>query len=156
MMQVNWRSLTAQGRIDCIRSVWFPGCSTAQIAANFMDVTRNAIIGMYHRFPNSLTDKPLMKRGIVDDVAAESRRKRRAPVTLLFAGKRASKPLPEAADEPTEARLCGKPLVMLQAKECRWVVNEAVGDALHLFCARPTERTYCSHHKVRAHRGASE
>lgn len=148
-----WRSLDTQGRIDAIRQAWFPGCSTAKIAAQLEGVTRNAIIGMYHRFPNSLIDKPLVSRGPIGNIA--ERKKRRAPVTFLFADK-TSKPLKAAPVVAEEAILCGKPLMMLKAQECRWSVNEACGgDDLHLFCGLPAEGSYCGHHRMRAHQPAN-
>lgn len=152
---IHWKELDSQGRIDAIRAVWFPGCSTREIAASLVGTTRNAVIGMYHRFPNSLTDKPLVKRGIIDEVAAKSRkdRKRRAPVTFLFADK-TSKPLPPLVEIAFEHRLCGKPLMMLQSSECRFPVNEASGEDLHLFCALPADGSYCGHHRQRAHQPA--
>lgn len=150
-----WKSLNTAEKIDAIRAFWFSGCSTREIAASMEGVTRNAIIGMYHRFPNSLTDKPLVKRGIIDDVAAKSRkdRKRRAPVTFLFADK-TSKPLPQPVEIAFEYRLCGKPLLKLGANECKWSINDASGEDLHLFCALPADGSYCHHHKTRAHQPA--
>ncbi|TGQ11208.1 hypothetical protein EN858_14900 [Mesorhizobium sp. M4B.F.Ca.ET.215.01.1.1] len=46
--------------------------------------------------------------------------------------------------------VCGKPLMMLNANECRWPVNDAGRDELHLFCGHPTETSYCEHHASRA------
>lgn len=143
-----WRSLDTQGRIEAIREVWFPGCSSAKIAAKLGGVTRNAVIGIYHRFPNSLTDMPLASRGPIGNIV-ERKKKPRASVTFLFADK-TSKPLRAAPIFAEEASLCGKPLMMLKAKECRWPVNDAdVGDS-HLFCGLPAEGSYCHHHAARA------
>lgn len=142
-----WRSLDTQGRIEAIRQVWFPGCSTTQIAAKLGGVTRNAVIGIYHRYPNSLVDVPLSKRGVVGDLA--ERKKRRASVTFLFSDK-TSKPLRADPIFAEESSLCGKPLMMLKAKECRWPVNEPEADELHLFCGMAAEGSYCHHHKARA------
>ncbi|WP_287257678.1 GcrA family cell cycle regulator [Mesorhizobium sp.] len=150
-----WRAMDTQGRIEAIRQAWFPGCSTAKIAAQLEGVTRNAIIGMYHRFPNSLLDKPLVSRGPVGNIG-ERKKKRRASVTFLFADK-TSKPLKAAPIFAEEPILCGKPLTMLQAKECRWPVNDAEPSELHLFCGLPSEGSYCGHHLTRSYRpsGAS-
>lgn len=150
---IHWKELTREGRIEAIRSVWFPGCSTAQIAANFKDVTRNAIIGMYHRFPNSLTDKPLRSHAAAD--ADKKHKNRRARATMRFLPSHAiSKPLPQPVEIAFEHRLCGKPLMMLQSGECRFSVNDASGEDLHLFCALPADGAYCHHHKSRAHQPA--
>jgi hypothetical protein len=150
---IHWRELTTHGKIDAIRGVWFAGCSTAQIAANLMGVTRNAIIGMYHRFPNSLIDMPLTARGPIGP-RHETREKRLRGIRKSRGemSPHHRKPLPEPKFVATEVHLCGKPLMMLQAKECRWSVNDATGYELHLFCALPAEGTYCHHHKLRAYR----
>jgi len=145
-----WRTMDTQGRIEAIRQAWFPGCSSAKIAAQLEGVTRNAIIGMYHRFPNSLTDKPLVSRGPVGNIA-ERKKKSRASVTFLFAAK-TSKPMKAAPIFAEESALCGKPLVMLMAHECRWPVNDSERDELHLFCGMPAEGSYCAHHKLRSYR----
>ncbi len=149
-MSIHWRELTTFGKIDAIRSVWFWGCSTAQIAANLGGVTRNAIIGIYHRFPNSLIDMPLTSRGSVGRRKEPKNKPRRARNEMRQ--HHPPKPLPEPTLVATEVHLCGKPLTMLQAKECRWPVNNAVGDDVHLFCALPSERVYCTHHIGRAYR----
>ena len=152
---IHWRQLTTKGRIDAIRDVWVPGCSTAQIAAHMEGATRNAIIGMYHRFPNSLTDRPLVSRGIAGNTSKAREKKKRNALTFLFAEKVVPKPLPAPRTTASEHRLCGKPLMLLQAKECKWPVNEAERGELHLFCAMPTEGTYCEHHKMRAYQATS-
>ena len=133
----NWKALSTAGKIDAIREFWFSGCSTAQIAANLEGATRNAVIGMYHRFPNSLTDKPLVSRGIADDVAAKARKDRRRSNAFLsvFEAKE-SKPLAAPPVIAEESILCGKPMMMLGPKECRWAINSAERDELHLFCGQ--------------------
>ncbi len=151
---IHWKQIGTMGRIDAIRQVWFSGCSTAQIAAHFEGATRNAVIGIYHRYGLShLFDKPLVARSAINDAGRKSKKRRIARPAINFLAP--SKPLPEPVEAPTEARLCGKPLTMLQAKECRWPVNNAVGDEVHLFCAIPADRMYCAHHIGRAYREAA-
>jgi len=144
---IHWREIGTLAKIEAIREVWFPGCSTAQIAAHFNDVSRNAIIGIYTRYgPTHLADKPLRARSPINKAGAEKRKR------LVFRGPtkfKGSKPLPEVVERVVEYRLCGKPLMMLEARECRFPVNEAEGEALHLFCGRPTERSFCDHHHGR-------
>lgn len=166
---IHWRQLTTKGRIDAIRDVWVPGCSTAQIAAHMEGATRNAIIGMYHRFPNSLTDRPLVSRGIAGNTskAREEKKRKQSPEANSlgflwrdiaghpFRAQKAAPKLPAPKTTASEHRLCGKPLMLLQAKECKWPVNEAARGELHLFCAMPTEGTYCEHHKMRAYQAGS-
>lgn len=158
-MSVHWKSLDTLGRIEAIRSVWFSGCSTAQIAANLGGVTRNAIIGMYHRYPNSLTDKPLTKHGAVGDVAAQKRKgnRRKASLFPFQLVTKTSKPMAPPVETEFEHRLVGKPLWILKASECRFPVNDAARDEVHLFCSLPAEqnRPYCAGHRVRAHRSVS-
>lgn len=143
---IHWREIGTLAKIEAIREVWFPGCSTAQIAAHFNDVSRNAIIGIYNRYgPTHLADKPLNARSPINKAGVE-RKKRVVARVVKFRG---SKPLPELVERAVEYRLCGKPLMMLEARECRFPVNEAEGEDIHLFCGRPAERSYCDHHHGR-------
>lgn len=146
---IHWKELTREGRIEAIRSVWFPGCSTAQIAANFADTTRNAIIGVYNRYGKEfLSDKPLRSHAAADaDKKHKNRRARKAMRFLPVP----PKPLPPLVEIAFEHRLCGKPLLKLGANECKWSVNDASGEDLHIFCGMPADGSYCHHHRTRAH-----
>lgn len=143
----SWRHMGTVGKIEAIRAVWVEGCSASQIAATFKGVSRNAVIGMYNRYGKTyLSDTPLQSPPLAVSSKARTRRTYAVKPAPLI-----KPPRPEPL-EPTEYKLAGKPLMMLQAKECRFPVNDAEGDQLHLFCARPTERSYCAHHAGRVYR----
>lgn len=143
---IHWREMGTQGRIDAIRSVWSPGCSSAMIAANFSDVSRNAIIGIYARYGRThLADTPLRS----PILAFGSRKPKQRTYAVKVPAMQAPRP---SAPEMTEHHLAGKPMMMLEAKECRFPVNDAVGEELHLFCARPAERSYCAFHAGKSYR----
>lgn len=147
-MAIHWREIGTADKIEAIRKVWFPGCSTSQIAAHFNNVSRNAIIGIYNRYGQThLADKPLNARSPINKAGVEKKKRLvfRAPANF-----KTSKPMPEAIERAVEYRLCGKPLMMLHAHECRWPVNDASGEDVHLFCGMPAERSYCEHHHGRA------
>ena len=151
----SWKHMGTLGRIEAIRAVWVDGCSASQIAATFKGVSRNAVIGVYHRFGKEhLADMPLRGRSPINKAASDKRKR----AGLRWAPPRDSAPAvspvprPEPRFEPNEYHLAGKPLMMLKAKECRFSVNNAEGDELHLFCGRPAERSYCAHHQGRAYR----
>jgi len=154
-MGINWKNIGTQGRIDAIRSVWVPKCSAAQIAAHFEGATRNSIIGTYHRHIAHLFDTPLTARSAINEAGRKKKQRIAAPrraVAFIRPEPGVSKPLPAPRAVAHEAKLCGKPLLMLNAHECRWPVNDADREQLHLFCGMPAESTYCAHHKIRSHR----
>lgn len=154
-MTAHWRELGTLGRIEAIRSVWFPGCSTSQIAANFHDVTRNAIIGIYNRYGRShLSDKPLTARSPINKAGVEKKQRRIVRAPANFKPAALFKLIPEPVKVATETNLCGKPLMMLQARECRWPVNDPEPMGIHLFCGLDADGAYCAHHRSRAYRPA--
>lgn len=149
---IHWKELGTQGRIDAIRSVWAPNCSAAQIAAHFDGATRNSVIGAYHRHGKHLLDMPLTARSAINEAGRKSKQLRAARATVSVRPEPSQpKPLPVPRLIDSEHRLCGKPLVMLKAKECRWSVNEEEQGGLHLFCGRPAEGSYCAHHRMRSY-----
>ena len=146
-MTIAWREMDTKGRIEAVRSVWYPGASSAKIAACFEGATRNAVIGIFHRYPNSFIDMPL-NRTAVDEAHRKSTKRKQSPIFLLK--DKSTKPLPAIKVVATESHLCGRPLTMLAAKQCRWPINNAQGDELHLFCGSPAVRSYCEHHTTRS------
>lgn len=165
-MSLHWKSLDTAGKISAIAGIYEPGMSASHIAANFNGATRNAVIGLYHRHADKLDQWPLRDHG---GYSADRPRKareaksptiRRSGITGLFmgvatpkateTGDTAPKPLPTPRTVPHEAKLCGKPMMMLKAMECRWAVNNAEPGETHLFCGLPAEGSYCAHHKSRS------
>jgi hypothetical protein len=130
-----WKRLGQQGRIDAIKMAWEEGDSGTDIAAR-LGVTRNSIAGVYFRHAEALKEYPRKgNRG--------PRRKAVLPVVVQAPPK---PPRPEWVDESHGA---GRPLMMIQRRQCKWPVNDAAPDELHLFCGLPAEGPYCSHHASR-------
>ena len=144
-MSIHWKSLNTAGKVAAIRSVYEPGMTTREIASFFRGSSRNAIIGMYSRYPDQLADCRLLPTGM------KSVRRERKEKTVSLSAQYFKKPKKQYR-EGVEAHLCGKPLMALERDQCRWPVNDAdVGD-LHLFCGMPSTGSYCEHHSSRAYR----
>jgi hypothetical protein len=144
---IHWREIGTLDKIQAIRAVWVEGCSASQIAGTFRNVSRNAIIGMYNRYGQThLSDMPLQAPPL--SIASRKRKER----TYTFKAAPVAKPPKAEIFEPTEYKLAGKPMMMLQAHECRFAVNDARADQTHLFCGRPTEKSYCAHHDALSRR----
>jgi hypothetical protein len=154
-MSIHWQKLDTAGRIAAIREVWIPGCTSTQIASCLEGATRNSIIGMYHRHPTSLSDRPLPSRSTAKEPSRAKKAVKRSPVTFLFNDGPKAKPLPKPREMLFEHRLCGRPLMLLQPRQCKWPVNESAGRGEpHLFCGLATEKTYCAVHAERARQAA--
>lgn len=146
-----WSNLTTDQRISAIRDIYEPGMNSTAISAHFKGASRNAIVGMYHRYPDRFTDKPLPTAAKY----IEAKRKRHA-----------SKPLKQIARKPVETReplptrnrpsTVGRPLVAIYAGMCKWAVNDAEPGEVHLFCGAPTERVYCAGHSRLAYSAGTE
>jgi GcrA cell cycle regulator len=148
-MSIHWRQLDTTGRIQAIRSVWVAGCTSKEIAAHFDGATRNAVIGMYHRYPNSLIDKPLAPGHVVYDPGTQKIRRRRSSTAFPTANK-LSKPLVAPPIVASEQHVCGKTMMMLKRQQCKWPVNDPDKADLHLFCGIATRTIYCEVHAVRS------
>lgn len=153
-MSIHWRDLSAEGRIEAIKTVYEPGMSASEIAARIGGITRNAIIGMYGRHRHLKTECSLRPFRTCTRSRKGEAKPRRKPVNL-DALVRFVKPEPVERIDIPEAHLCGQPLVRVHKGQCWWPVNEAERNELHLFCGQPTEATYCAHHVSRAYREAS-
>lgn len=57
-MTVHWKDLNKSGRIEAIQSAWRPG-STALQLGEALGISREAVCGMYHRYPEMLNGTPL-------------------------------------------------------------------------------------------------
>ena len=139
---IHWRSLGTEDKIEAIRTVWFPGATSREIAAHFDGATRNAVIGIYGRYPDKLMHHPLPAHKRVEREEKQGR--------MVSLRPRSSLPPRPLRVVTNETALCGKPLLMLKARECRWPVNDAARDEIHLFCGLPADGPYCQHHKIRA------
>jgi hypothetical protein len=129
-MTIQWQSLNVPGKIDAIASVYKPGMSGADIAAQFEGATRCAVISVYNRYPQEFVDIPLEgksgpKPGTIRQV--------------------------EQMRHSGETHVCGRPLALLERYQCRWAVNDAGPGETHLFCGLPAKASYCEHHTLRAY-----
>jgi hypothetical protein len=147
-MSIHWKLLSTAEKIEAVQTVWQPGMSASQIAAHFNGVTRNAVIGLYHRHAAHLADVPLKKPTIA--VTAMVKAKTGKNYTVRTARPKSDAPdlVPEYIPEPSAHGWhgCGKPLMLLEAHQCKWPVNDAPVGELHLFCSMPAERSYCKVH----------
>lgn len=147
----HWQSLTVEQKLDAIMREWEPNASAAVIAAR-IGVTRQSIIGIYHRNKTTLASCPLR-----DPTSAQMRpmRPKRPPPPRLkpklipYAGKeRLNAPTqlpaqsisqPAAIQEPSPLNCA---LVDIPAGGCHWPVS----DSPFTFCGHPASGTYCDFH----------
>jgi hypothetical protein len=145
-VSIHWKALDTPAKIEAVKSIFQPGMSGSQIAACFDGATRNAVIGLFHRYPGNFAGVKLRTRTDVADRVRVAKRRFKSKTAKSIA-------IPEPA--PGEMQLCGRPIDALAKIDCRWPVNDAEVGELHLFCGVPTEATYCSHHASRAYRERS-
>jgi hypothetical protein len=146
-MSMHWQQMSTAEKIEAVKTIWQPGMSANQIAANFNGATRNAVIGMYGRYPDLLNDTPLKRptASVIAMVKAKVRRR------IAPSAKRPGAHVECLFEEPqSEWHVCGKPLVRLGAKQCKWPVNDAAAAEMHLFCSAPAEGSYCAAHAKRS------
>jgi hypothetical protein len=157
-MTIHWQALTAEGRIEALKSKWELGISMGQLARR-LGVTRSSIAGIYNRHRDKLPDHPLNRQTESLAKAAEARRQRLPKQPKPMKHPRVGSKLMPRPTRPTEPRLLpvvaspqgpGIPLMMLGGQQCKWPVNEAERGEQHLFCAAPADGPYCAHHKARS------
>jgi len=142
-------------KIEAVRMAWYSGTSAREIAAHFNGATRNAVIGLYGRYPDLLTETPLKKP--TKSVIAMVKAKANGNYTVRTPSKtRPKQPTiePETFVPPEprglEWHVCGKPLMLLGPHQCKWPINEAAVGEAHLFCSAPAEKSYCEAHHARS------
>lgn len=154
-MKHEWRSISADQKAEIIKGIWFKGISASQIAENFSNVTRNAVIGFYSRHADKLTDCPLQaphrppsRDGRKIRPERQKRAVRKAKVIAFKAGHEPS------ADIFTTV---GVPLTQLGHRQCRFEVSDSPYGEEHLFCGAKTERGHwCEHHRALVYQPRSE
>lgn len=148
-MTIHWRQMSTAEKIGAVKTAWYSGISAREIAAHFDGATRNSVIGLYGRYPDDLAATPLKKptKSVIAMVDAKARRNYtvRAPGTVRPADRNTA-----PAVLAYEWHVCGKPLVRLCAKQCKWPVNDAAVGETHLFCSAPAEGSYCETHTKRS------
>lgn len=149
----NW---TEEAKLKASK-LWIDGYSATEIAEHLGLVSRNAVIGIASRnrklFPKKERTAP---RGRRPD--SEYRIKPEKPIlfkvrkvtTGIEIKARVPKLQPPPVEEwsPYDASSLHKPLLNLQAKECRWPVGH--DERGHLFCGHEATGSYCTHHKARS------
>lgn len=145
-MKPIWQELDTDEKIAAIKSVWAPGISAAKIAAHFSGATRNAIIGMYTRHGDKLEGYGLLPKGSNGQSPRKKRKAKRPKLRIVRA------PAPIITPDEYDASSLRLPLVDLGQRQCRWPVNDADHDGIHLFCGHETElgSSYCPHHFERS------
>jgi hypothetical protein len=146
-MSIHWRQLPTWGKIEAVRSVWYSGISAREIAAHFNGATRNAIIGLYDRYPDDLANAPLNKPKGSTGAEARAKTGRNFIVRKPSARKPAT-PAP-VVEQAGEYHVCGRPLMMMAKGRCKWPVNDAEVGETHLFCCIPANGPYCGAHAAR-------
>ncbi|TBY40861.1 GcrA family cell cycle regulator [Rhizobium leguminosarum] len=152
----NWKLLTAAEKIAAIREA-HPRCAgtATTIAAELFElhgyqVSRNAVIGIYHRYPDSLKDVPLagLPQAAAKPLVRTSRVKKAAPnlqkVAELHRIMDAPAPVIEKLVVPESLNLS---IMDLRMNSCRW----PHGEKPILFCGHPDDgqSSYCAyHHKL--------
>ena len=158
-MSVHWKSLDTPGKIEAVKAVWEPKMTASEIASRFVDVSRNSIIGLFYRYPGHLAPCALTttRKWKANVVTKPRERKAKPPKpkrekikqTGVVHFKPPMRPEPiHIWDDGTPT--VGQPIASLAAHKCRWPVNNAKPDELHLFCGLPSEGSYCAHHKARS------
>jgi hypothetical protein len=158
-MTIHWQALTAEGRIEALKSKWELGISMGQLARR-LGVTRSSIAGIYNRHRDKLPDHPLNRQTESLAKAAEARRQRLPKQPKPMKHPRVGSKLMPRPTRPTDPRALpvvagpqgpGVPLDKLAPYQCKWAINEAERGEQHLFCRAPApDGPYCAHHKARS------
>lgn len=141
---MHWKGLATAEKIEAIKSAHLPGLSARAIAARIGgDVSRNAVIGFYGRYPTELRTHPL-------NPAAETRKQSLLEPKLVR--RKAEQPLrlPRPVPPPFTAtfqHVAGMPLMMLTAQRCGFAVNDAARGEEHLFCGVEGDSRWCPAHR---------
>ena len=161
---MHWKELDTPGKIEAVKQVWEPGMSAADIARQFDGASRGAVIGMFYRYAGHLAPcflKANTNRKWKANVVTKPRKPRepkaKKPQREKFKQTTVVHFKPLARPEPYRVRsdgvsTAGRPILQLEAGQCRWPVNDAAPDELHLFCGLPSQGSYCDHHAARSAR----
>lgn len=167
-MTIHWTNLTTPQRIDMIKSVYETGNSARDIGAR-IGITRNAVIGMYGRYPDELIAYPLgggtgrrhqAKANRVHKQArgTKQERKPKRPIVLADFDNRnplfKTKPSIPATLDYESRNLT---LMELEPADCRWPTNDAAKGEEHRFCGhtRLVGYSFCEKHAFRAYTRAA-
>lgn len=140
----NWLALTIPERIAIIRPLWADGQSGTEIAEQFINATRNAIIGAVHRA--KLPDRPTK---LLPKHSATRKADRARAVMVRKIAAFTQPPIePVLNFRAPEPDGIGIDLLKLTANSCRWPVTHRPP---HKFCGAPGDGTYCEKHRKMAY-----
>jgi GcrA cell cycle regulator len=137
----DWTETDTAGRIALVQSHYTPEGSAAKIAASIgMGVTRNAVVGVYNRFPAMKLTHPL--GGNIGKVfPAKPRREAMAKIPVVLPPRIATMRIPVSAKiiRPDFRHV---DLVDLKSGECKW----PAGNSPFTFCGASADGSYCRYH----------
>lgn len=140
----DWSLLTRAERIALVQHHHTRDSSAAAIARSIgLGVTRNAVVGMYHRAPALKLSHPL--GGSNNGVKGRPRAERREPMAKIKVIRHKQELLPQApvyVPPPTRPEFRNLALLDLKPNECKW----PEGDRDFTFCGAPAEGSYCRFH----------
>jgi hypothetical protein len=134
------------------------GLSAAEIGAQ-LGITRAAVIGKVGR------DESLRRIGFAFNRGSGRTQKQlkiiaaRPKMKLVSSNPKRIRQQATPTIAPDPEYTVAKPMLLLGAHDCRWPINDADRDEIHLFCSGTTEtgKSFCAHHLHRAfyHRSAA-
>lgn len=133
-------------RVELLKTLWNNGFSAAEIATQFGDLTRNAVIGKVHRErlagrnPGAINRIPRKRK---------SRLPENAPVEIVTA------PL-QSREIPTPIIVASEldvhPILTLTLRSCRWPIGDPKEPDFHFCgCSSLPGRPYCAEHMAKAY-----
>lgn len=134
----------SEEREELLRKLWTDGLSCSQIAGQFGDISRNAVIGKVHRLgleSRKRKPKTILSRAEKARRQAE-RRAHNLAERLLYRTKDGRLPPLKIVETIPAAPFLGVPLLDLEWRQCRF----PRGDGANItFCGQPTEigQSFC-------------
>jgi GcrA cell cycle regulator len=136
-----------------LKELYELGKSATQIAWEFSNCTRNAVIGKLHR-AGMTTPRPKGRKPT--ELKREHPRPRRKKIEEPYGLERMEAFLPPEPERPAEMRKCS--LMQLTSKSCRWPIGDP-RDPDFFFCGNAIAgefTVYCDHHNQIAYTTAAQ
>jgi len=155
-MRIDWRNLSTEEKIEFVKGGIAKNMTSGMIANEIVGATRNAVIGVCHRFGLQLPGKSAMRSAQTKEPEARNPQRPRAarskPAYRPPAPPPAKQAEPPADAVPDEVKPVPRHrrVSMLQLTEhtCKWPLNQSyitVPVDEMMFCGNPKEMTaaYC-------------
>lgn len=151
----DWSKMPRDERIDAIKPLAAKGFSAGQIAREFLNASRNAIIGYCKRYNISLKNSPGSPPDRKRSPKMQARVERAENPVVRIPAAKPAREIPDVvalapiskskAFDPIEGV---KPVHLenLSQKQCHWPVNGLEGIE-PIFCGITTRHLYCSSHQ---------